>query len=113
MKKSLAIIAGAAALMLVLSTSLALAKEKVVTLSGEAVCAKCVLKLKDAKTCETVIQVKRDKKKPQIYHLVQNEVSKGFKQDVCKAPVKVTFTGTTKTENGKKELILSKIEVAK
>jgi hypothetical protein len=113
MRRSLAIIAGVTALLLALSITSSFAQPQEVSVTGEAVCAKCVLKEKDAKTCQMVIEVKRDKRKPMKYYVAKNDVSKAFKEDVCQAGKQVKATGTVKLENGKRELTLSKIELVK
>ncbi len=99
-----------AAVVLLLGTSTALAKEKEVTVKGEAKCAACMLKQGDK--CQTVIQ-STQKGKTVNYYVVQNDVSKGFTSDVCHKAQKVTATGTVKKEGDKRELTLTKIELAK
>ena len=84
-------------------------KEK--TITGEAKCAKCMLKETDK--CQTVIQVQNKKGKTVNYYLAENDVSKAFHQNVCHEAKKVTATGTVKKVNGKNELTVSKIELAK
>ena len=98
------------ALMLADLTISAMAADKNVTLTGEAQCAKCILK--KSQTCQMVIQVTENGKKHN-YWVVANDVSKGFKEDVCAAAKKVTATGSTKMLKGKRELTLRKIEIAK
>jgi hypothetical protein len=86
-----------------------------VTLTGDAVCAKCALK--ETKTCQNTITVEKDGKKT-TYYLAANAVSKkahtGLK--ICMAstdaPVKVKATGTVKEEDGKQVLTATKIEAA-
>jgi len=107
MKTTLALI-GAAALLLAFTSTNVLAGEK--TLTGDAKCAKCMLK--EGKTCQTVIQVEQ-KGKTVNYYVADNDVSKAFHEDVCHSTKKVTATGTVKKADGKNEIILSKIEVAK
>jgi hypothetical protein len=86
-------------------------KGKERTITGEAKCAKCMLKEGDK--CQTVIQVENKKGKTVTYYLVDNDVSKAFHQNVCKETKKVTATGTAKKVEGKNEFTVSKIEVAK
>jgi hypothetical protein len=85
------------------------AKEK--TISGEAKCAKCMLKETDK--CQTVIQVENKKGKTINFYLTENDVSKAFHQNVCKESKKVTATGTIKKVEGKNEFTASKIDLAK
>ena len=88
----------------------AASKEK--TLTGEMKCAKCALS--ETKECQNALVVENKNGKKTTYYLDQNDVSKKFHDTVCKGPKKVTVTGTTKKgENGKRELVASKIEEAK
>jgi hypothetical protein len=113
MKKASLILTGMAAfLVLALATPAFAAdppKEK--TITGEAKCAKCMLKETDK--CQTVIQVENKKGKTVNYYLASNDVSKAFHQNVCKETKKVTATGTVKKVNGKIEFTVAKIELAK
>jgi len=84
------------------------AKER--TITGEAKCAKCMLKEGDK--CQTVIQAEKNGKTVN-YYLVDNDVSKAFHENVCKEAKKVTATGTVKKVEGKMEFTVSKIELAK
>jgi hypothetical protein len=84
-------------------------KEK--TITGEAKCAKCMLK--ETAKCQTVIQAENKNGKMVNYYLVQNDVSKAFHQNVCQEAKKVTATGTVKKVDGKNEFTVSKIELAK
>jgi len=110
MRKPLALLGAFAALTLILGTTSALAKDKEVTLTGEAQCAHCIMH--EGTSCKTVIETTKDGKKTD-YYVVSNDISKGYKADVCSAPHKVTVTGTVKKEDGKHMLTLTKIEPAK
>ncbi len=110
MKRSFAIIAVVSALVLFANVGSALAKGKEVTITGEAKCAKCMLK--EGSTCQTVIQVGKGRKM-QTYYVADNETGKSFHGDICHEAKKVTATGTVKKVDGKKELTLSKIEAVK
>jgi hypothetical protein len=110
MKRSFAILASVAALMLAGLWTSAFAAGKEVTLTGDAVCAKCILK--KSQTCQLVIQVNENGKKHNFW-VTPNEVSKGFKEDVCAAAKKVVVTGSTNMLQGKRQLTLSKISLAK
>ena len=101
-------IAAVAAWAFVASTTGALAKET--TISGEAKCAKCMLK--ETKECQTVIQAQEDGKLVN-YYLADNDMAKKFHENVCHEAKKVTATGEVKLVDGKNELTLSKIEMAK
>jgi len=109
MKKSLAIVASVAALVLAVTAVRALAGDEVVTITGKGMCAKC--ELKQSETCQNVIQAEKGGKKV-TYYLADNDVSKDFHGKICKAPRKVTATGTVKEVNGKLELTATKIELA-
>ena len=111
MKKSGVLIAGLMGLVLFALATPTLAEDKKeVTITGEGKCAKCILK--EADKCQNVIQTKEDGKTVS-YYLAQNDVSKDFHEDLCKEAKKVTATGTVKEVDGKKELTVSKIELAK
>jgi hypothetical protein len=113
MKKASLILTGIAAfLALALATpAFAADSSKEKTITGEAKCAKCMLKETDK--CQTVIQAENKKGKSVNYYLASNDVSKAFHQNVCKEAKKVTATGTVKKVNGKNEFTVSKIELAK
>ena len=80
------------------------------TITGEAMCAKCELKLQDK--CQTVIQVKEGDKTV-LYYVAANDVGKGFHKAVCEAPADVTATGTVATVDGKQVLTATSIELKK
>jgi len=94
--------------------SLAWAAEEV-TLTGDAVCAKCALK--ETPTCQNTITTNEGGKKV-TYYITHDAVSKKAHQGlgICSAkkddPVKVKATGTVKEENGKKVLTATKLEEA-
>jgi len=83
---------------------------KEITLTGKMCCAKCCLKTADE--CQNVLSVEKDGKKT-TYHLVQNEISKGFHSNVCKAPQNATVTAKCEKVGDKLQLTASKIELAK
>jgi len=110
MKKTIATYTGVAALLMALAIP-ALADDKVVTITGDGKCAKCALKETDS--CQNVIQTETDGKKV-TYYLAKNDVSNAFhKKNLCEDTKKVTATGTVKEVNGKQELTVTKIELAK
>jgi RecG-like helicase len=88
----------------------ALGKGKDVTITGEGQCAKCALH--ETKSCQNTITVEENGKKV-TYYLAQNKISKDFHDNICKAPAKVTATGTVKEEHGKMQFAATKIELAK
>jgi Family of unknown function (DUF6370) len=85
-------------------------KVKERTITGEAKCAKCMLKEGDK--CQTVIQAENKNGKMVTYYLVANDVSKAFHENVCKEAKKVTATGTVKKVDGKNEFTVTKIALA-
>jgi hypothetical protein len=109
MKKIFAILSGAAVILALNATS-AMAKDKEVTIKGEAKCAMCMLH--EGSACKTVIQTEHHGK-TQTYYLAENEISKGFTEDVCHGAKKVVAKGTVTEVDGKQKLTLTKIELAK
>jgi cytochrome c oxidase assembly protein Cox11 len=83
---------------------------KEVTITGEGKCAKCMLH--ETAACQNAIEVQKGKKK-QVYYLTQNDVSKSFHENLCSKAQMVTATGTVKKVDGKLELTVTKIELAK
>jgi len=81
------------------------------TITGEAKCAKCLLKEK-TDTHQTAIQVK-DGDKTVTYYLVANDVAKKYDKKVCEKAQKVTATGKVKTVDGELQFTATKIEPAK
>ena len=112
MKRASLLLAGIAGLLLLaLATpTIAADKPKQKTITGEAKCAKCMLKETDK--CQTVIQVEGKKGKTVTYYLAENDVSKAFHQNVCTEAKKATATGKIKKVRGKIEFTASKIDLA-
>jgi len=108
MKKSMLVALAVAGLTMTLALKARADDEK--TIVGEGKCAKCALK--ETKSCQNVIQVKKGDK-TETYYLVQNAVSKEFHENICKESKKVKATGTVKKVDGKLELTVSKIELVK
>jgi RecG-like helicase len=106
---TMASVAGLALLALATPTFAADASKEV-TVTGEGKCGKC--SLKETEKCQNVIEAKENGKTVK-YYLTQNATSKEFHDNICKEAKKVTATGTVKEVDGKKELTVSKIEVAK
>jgi hypothetical protein len=96
--------------LLALATPTFAADSKEVTVTGEGKCGKC--SLKETEKCQNVIEAKENGKTVK-YYLTQNATSKEFHDNICKEAKKVTATGTVKEVDGKKELTVSKIELAK
>jgi hypothetical protein len=91
-----------------LSLSLYAADTKI---SGDATCAKCDLKQADA--CQMAIKVKNADGKEEIILAENNKVAKDFHQNICKSTEKVTAEGAITEKEGKKTIVLSKVELAK
>jgi len=111
MKRNIALFTGLAGLLLALAIPSFAGDEKgkEVTITGEGKCAKCILKETDK--CQNAIETTENGKKV-TYYLADNDVSKNFHEDLCKEAKRVTATGTVKEVDGKKQLTVSKIEVA-
>jgi hypothetical protein len=109
---SLLLVGIAGLLVLALATpTFAADKPKEKTISGEAKCARCMLKEGDK--CQTVIQMENKQGKTVNYYLADNDVSKAFHENLCKEAKKVTATGIVKKVEGKNEFTVSKIELVK
>ena len=91
-------------------TGLAWSLSSAVYATGEAKCAKCILKQTD--TCQNAVQVKENGKTI-TYLLAKNDVSKKFHENVCTESKKVKVTGTVKDVDGKLELTPTKIDLVK
>ena len=97
------------ALLALATPSFAADEGKEVTITGTGKCAKC--SLKEADKCQNVIETKEHGKTVK-YYVTQNDTSKEFHDNICKAPKKGTATGTVKDVDGKKELTVSSIKLA-
>jgi azurin len=88
------------------------AKDKTeVTVTGNMVCAKCVLH--ETKTCQNVVQVAQGTNTVN-YYLKQNDVSKAAHEPICGgSSEKVTVTGAVKEKDGKEMMTPTKIDVVK
>ena len=86
-------------------------EERERTITGEAKCAKCTLKESDK--CQTVIETKSASGRVVKYYVVGNDLAKKFHDNICESPKKVTAVGTVKRVDGKRELTVTKIELAK
>jgi hypothetical protein len=86
------------------------AADEIRRITGEAVCARCELKLQDK--CQTVIQAKEGDKVVN-YYLADNDAAKAFHPQICHGPAQVSATGTVSTADGKQVLTVSTIEIKK
>jgi hypothetical protein len=106
------ILFGALAVLCALAVT-ARAADKEVTLKGKIMCAKCELKLKDVKKCQTVIQVKEGDKEV-VYFFKDKGNKEEYHEAVCGGGVKEgTVTGTVTEKDGKKWITPKKVEYAK
>jgi hypothetical protein len=111
MKRLSLLFTGIAALIVlaVAAPSLAAEKAQERTITGEAKCAKCMLKEGDK--CQTIIQSESRNGKTVTYYLAENGAAKNFHENVCKEAKKITATGTVRKVDGKVEFTAAKIEV--
>src|SRR5262249_40520971 len=87
------------------------ADKKEVTLKGVIMCAKC--ELKEAKKCQTVIQVKEDGKDA-TYYFDDKGNQEDYHEGVCGGGRKEgTVQGTVFEKEGKKWITPTKVEYAK
>jgi hypothetical protein len=80
---------------------------KEITIKGEGQCAKC--SLKEGDKCQNVVVTEKNGKKT-TYYLADNDVSKNFHAEVCKAPKAVSVTGVCKKVDSKLVVTASKIQ---
>ncbi len=99
-------------LLAVLAVSAAAAADKEVTLKGKISCAKCELKLKGVRKCQTVIQVQEDGKEVTYFFLDKGNQEE-YHEAVCGGGKKDgTVTGTISEKDGKKWIKPSKVMYA-
>jgi hypothetical protein len=79
--------------------------------SGDAVCAKCNLKI--APACQMAIKVTDAAGKEEIILADNNKVAKDFHSEICKKSEKVAAEGVITEKDGKKTIALTKVESAK
>ena len=93
---------------LALCAGSALADEgKEVTISGNAMCAKC--ELDETDHCQTAVQVTENGEKV-TYYLENNDVAKAFHKNVCTSIEHVTAKGTVAMKDGKHVMVASEIK---
>jgi len=96
-----------------LAVGLRAEEKKEVTLKGDIMCAKCELKEKDLKKCQTVIQVKEGGKDV-TYYFIDKGNKESYHEEVCGGGRKEgTVKGTVAEKDGKKWITPSKVEYAK
>jgi hypothetical protein len=99
-------------LLAILAVSAGAAADKEVTLKGKISCAKCELKLKGIRKCQTVIQVQEDGKEVTYFFLDRGNKEE-YHEAVCGGGKKEgTVTGTVSEKDGKKWIKPSKVMYA-
>jgi hypothetical protein len=83
-------------------TSIRAADEQ--TIKGDALCTKC--ELHETAKCSTAIRTADGT----VYYADNNDVAKAFHKNICQGPEKVVATGVVKDKDGKKTIVLSKID---
>ena len=78
-----------------------------ITIKGDAQCTKCAMH--ETAKCGCAIKTADGA----VYYADNNDVAKDFHETICKAPAKVTATGTVSDKDGKKVITLTKIEADK
>ena len=87
------------------------AADKEVTLKGTILCARCALK--EAKKCQTAIQVK-EAGKTVTYYFLDKGNKEDYHEEVCGGGRKEgTVMGTVTEKDGKKWIVPRKVEYAK
>jgi hypothetical protein len=87
-----------APVLLCLAIAAAAEANEPVTLSGDVVCAKCMLHVEGLKECQNVLLVTEGPRETR-YWLVDNDVNETF-GDVCTAKKPVSVTGTVEQKDG-------------
>lgn len=95
------------ALLAVLQLSLYAADVKI---TGEAVCAKC--ELQQTSSCQMAIKVKDASGKEEVILADNNKVAKDFHDEICQKNAKVRGEGVVTEKDGRKTIVLTKIEKA-
>ena len=99
-----------AVVLTLLSSISSLAENKVVTLAGEAGCAKCLFKVGEG--CQKSVRTE-EKGKPVVYILGKNAVSDALGGKLCEQTQKVTATGVVSQAGGHPMLTASALDLKK
>jgi hypothetical protein len=87
--------------------------QKEVSLKGKVMCARCELKMKEFKQCQTVIEV-QEGGKAVLYFFKDKGHEESYHEEVCGGGRKdATVTGTVEEKDGKKWITPKKVEYAK
>ena len=84
--------------------------EEAKKIEGEAVCAKCNLKV--ATACQAAITVTGADGKKETILADNNDIAKAFHKNICQDTKKVKAEGVITEKDGKKTIALTKIEAA-
>jgi len=79
--------------------ALAAEPQRPVTLTGKMACALCLLKLKDATSCATVLVV-AEAGREVVYALADGPVTRAHDMAACEKAVRVKVTGTVNAAGG-------------
>lgn len=86
---------------LLVATAAAAGEAETVTLEGNIACAKCTLRVDDAKECQSVLVVDgKEGGDPTYYYLVDNEVAKEYGH-VCMGTKGAVVSGNVEEKDGK------------
>ena len=87
------------------------------TIKGTLKCAKCALKTKGLEECQAALEIKRKgkdgKETARIIMIKNDDVSKAFHKEICKADVFAAVTGKFEGDRKNRILVATKIEKAK
>jgi len=87
------------------------------TIKGTLKCAKCALKTKGLEDCQAALEIKRKgkdgKETTRVILLKNDDVTKAFHKEICKADVFAAVTGKFEGDRKNRILVATKIEKAK
>jgi len=87
------------------------------TIKGTLKCAKCSLKTKGLEECQAALEItrkdKEGKETTRVIMIKNNDVSKAFHKEICKADVFAAVTAKFEGDRKNRVLVASKIEKAK
>ena len=87
------------------------------TVKGTLKCAKCSLKTKGVEECQAALEItrkdKEGKETTRVIMIKNNDVSKAFHKEICKADVFAAVTAKFEGDRKNRVLVASKIEKAK
>ena len=87
------------------------------TIKGTLKCAKCSLKTKGLEECQAALEItrkdKEGKETTRVIMIKNDDVSKAFHKEICKADIFAAVTGKLEGDRKNRVLVASKIEKAK